>query len=483
MQNEIIDIPPETSTAIALRPESSVGRAMTVDELHNQLEFIRQVMRTEMREGQDYGKIPGTGEKPTLLQPGAQKLLMTFNLTETVKKEVLREYPGMHREYEFTVEVRAGNGKAWDGVGTCTTLESKYRYRKAERKCPKCGKSTIIQGKSEYGGGWVCWKKKGGCDAKFGETEPLIVNQPGGAVENEDPADCWNTVRKMAFKRALVAAAINATNTSELWTQDLEDIELSNVRKSPTGSQNVSKASEPVKMAPGGSQASKQAAVESFKAEEGGFDSALAPARDPASAKPSTPSKLASEAHKQRMLECLHAIPNAPGVSIVTEYFQAVNALLPGSETLADLKLQWVPTTPEQMNALAKAIADFENGDPAVFPWKVDHAPEAAADKPHVATVKAKDPEWFWKILISVPRRGMKKAEYERQPDTIESLYKAMKSGDKESQKRLFGMTKWVPAPREYNGKVYQPTEADLLCKKALDAFVAWEKQETELLR
>src|SRR5437899_2341796 len=199
---------PDTASNSALvRIESgAVGRAMTIDELHRNLEFIRQVMRNEMREGQDYGKIPGTGDKPTLLQPGAQKLLMTFNLTEQVKKEVLREYQNFHREYEFTITVCAGNGKEWDGVGTCSTLESKYRYRKAERKCPKCGKETIIQGKPEYGGGWVCWKKKGGCDAKFPSDEPAIASQPGGTVENEDPADQWNTVRKMAFKRGLVAA-------------------------------------------------------------------------------------------------------------------------------------------------------------------------------------------------------------------------------------------------------------------------------------
>ena len=33
--------------------------------------------------------------------------------------------------------------------------------------CPKCGAAAIIESKPEYGGGYVCWEKKGGCGAKF----------------------------------------------------------------------------------------------------------------------------------------------------------------------------------------------------------------------------------------------------------------------------------------------------------------------------
>jgi hypothetical protein len=44
--------------------------------------------------------------------------------------------------------------------------------------CPKCGAAAIIKGKAEYGGGWVCFKKKGGCGAKFAydpaEGEPPV---------------------------------------------------------------------------------------------------------------------------------------------------------------------------------------------------------------------------------------------------------------------------------------------------------------------
>ncbi len=35
--------------------------------------------------------------------------------------------------------------------------------------CPVCGKDAIIKSKAEWGGGWVCFKKKGGCGTKWPE--------------------------------------------------------------------------------------------------------------------------------------------------------------------------------------------------------------------------------------------------------------------------------------------------------------------------
>lgn len=212
--------------AVVVRDERQLER-LPLDEVHAQLEFIRQVMAREMKEGQDYGKIPGCGDKPGLFQPGAQKLLLTFQLTPHVKKEVLRELPHPtiigHREYEFTLTLKSKAGREWDGVGTCSTLESKYRYRKSFRKCPKCGKETIFKSK-DAPFGFYCWAKKGGCAAKFGPDDKSITSQEEGKSDNDNPAEFWNTVRKMAFKRALVHGSINATNTSELWSQDLEDL-------------------------------------------------------------------------------------------------------------------------------------------------------------------------------------------------------------------------------------------------------------------
>jgi hypothetical protein len=46
--------------------------------------------------------------------------------------------------------------------------------------CPVCGKYAIIKGKEEYGGGWLCYKAKGGCGAKF-TVDPATVNQNSSA--------------------------------------------------------------------------------------------------------------------------------------------------------------------------------------------------------------------------------------------------------------------------------------------------------------
>lgn len=441
----------QAEQALVVREHGAVGRAMTIDELHRNLEFIRDVMRKEMREGQDYGKIPGAGEKPCLLQPGAQKLLMTFNLTECVKKEVLREYPPYHREYEFTVSVQAGNGKTWDGVGTCSTLESKYRYRKAERRCPKCGKNTIIAGKAEYGGGWLCWAKKGGCGAKFDQDAEAIVSQPGGQVENENPADQWNTVRKMAFKRALVSAAINATNTSELWTQDIEE-----------GAEDGLEASK-----------APQTRVEPSKPAKPCQDTA------PTTKTPQKPPSDATESFRTVMLKRLDAGPGGVCRDLVTGYFRAIDGLLE-TEQLEELPLSEVPVSKEEFEALKAKLAEFENGDKAerAFPRHL----EAEAKKPEPAK-QPKEDQWWRDIIVPIPHKGQSRAEYLKSPETLGSLYESRHGDDENAQiarQRLWGfVTNYQPKPwTKRDGTQMPPSEADVKFREALDAFLEFFKRE-----
>jgi hypothetical protein len=35
--------------------------------------------------------------------------------------------------------------------------------------CPKCGVDAIRRGRDDWGGGWYCWRKAGGCGAKWPE--------------------------------------------------------------------------------------------------------------------------------------------------------------------------------------------------------------------------------------------------------------------------------------------------------------------------
>lgn len=215
-----------SNNGTALTLTNKERQTAMVEAVKDQMEAITALMRSAMVTGIDYGVIPGTGSKPTLLKPGAEKLCMLFKLSTKVEK-VVRDFPGGHREYEITVTLarRDEDGEFFgEGVGTCSTLESKYRYRNGQRMCPDCGKAAIIKGKAEYGGGWVCFKKKDGCGAKFDDGDRAIEEQQVGKVDNPDIADAYNTVLKMAKKRALVDAVLTATAASQIFTQDLEDM-------------------------------------------------------------------------------------------------------------------------------------------------------------------------------------------------------------------------------------------------------------------
>ena len=203
--------------------EAKETAPLTAQEIKSQVQLIQEVMQAVMQEGYHYGVIPGT-EKPTLLKPGAEKLTTTFRLAPLLHVET-RELGNAHREYQVRCTlVHIPTERVYgEGVGLCSTLESRYRYRNADRTCPDCGRTTIIKGKAEYGGGWLCFQRKGGCGAKFAEQDISIVSQAAGRVENTDLADIYNTVLKMAKKRALVDATLTATAASDIFTQDLED--------------------------------------------------------------------------------------------------------------------------------------------------------------------------------------------------------------------------------------------------------------------
>ena len=198
--------------------------AMSVEGVMAQVHAIQDLMRQAMIKDEHYGVIPGC-VKPSLLKPGAEKLGMMFRLSPayTITR---REHGNGHLEFEVTCRLtHIKTLEIWgEGVGSCSTLETKFRYRKAEQTCPKCGKPTIIKGKKEYGGGWLCYQKKGGCGAKFVDGDKDIENQNMGRIEHDNPADYYNTVLKMAKKRAQVDAILTATAASDIFTQDVEEM-------------------------------------------------------------------------------------------------------------------------------------------------------------------------------------------------------------------------------------------------------------------
>ena len=205
--------------------EATVASTLTLDALVARTRLIQEAMRDLMKEGEHFGKIPGS-DKPALLKPGAELLGVLFQLAPTFTETESLERPGGHYTVKVKCALLNGYRLVGEGLGLCTTRESKYAYRKGDRKCPACGHEAIIKGKEEYGGGWLCFKKRGGCGAKFNAGDATIESQVSGRVENDDLADIYNTVLKMAVKRAHVAAILVSTGASDIFTQDLEDLPL-----------------------------------------------------------------------------------------------------------------------------------------------------------------------------------------------------------------------------------------------------------------
>ena len=207
-----------------LAPVTSVNNMIGV---YNQMtDFVKAALKEDV----DYGMIPGTS-KNTLYKPGGEKLARFFGLSPSFHDlDITEDWTGADHDDEPFFYYRQECMLMRNGVlmasaqGSCNSWEKKYRYRSAKKVCPTCKTENIIKGKEEYGGGWICWKKNGGCGAKFRDGDKAIEGQKTGQVKNPDVHDLVNTILKMAQKRAFVAAVLLAVNGSEFFTQDMDDL-------------------------------------------------------------------------------------------------------------------------------------------------------------------------------------------------------------------------------------------------------------------
>jgi hypothetical protein len=180
------------------------GGALTAVQVRAQVNLIQDVMKSVMQNGQHYGVIPGAGTKPTLLKPGAEKLMLTFHLSPDPIVEDLSTSDA-HR-YRVTCRICDRDGRfLGSGLGEASSDEEKYKWR--AMVCPEEFEATPEDRKR------VKWKKG------FGDKPAYKLLQ----VRTE-PADIANTILKMAKKRALVDAALTVTAASDIFTQDLEDL-------------------------------------------------------------------------------------------------------------------------------------------------------------------------------------------------------------------------------------------------------------------
>ena len=205
-----------------------------VNRYNSVIEFTRRVLKP----GRDYGIIPGTGGGKknedglpsaganTLLKPGAEKLCTLFGLSARFDDyRVTEDWERGLFYYAYKCILSRNGRDIAECIGSANSMEKKYRS--VSRKCPMCQKETIFRSKPRQGEadqGWYCWKKKGGCGATFAVDDPAITDQKE-TTDAAAAADKINTLQKMAQKRAYVGAALLATNASEFFTQDMEDMQ------------------------------------------------------------------------------------------------------------------------------------------------------------------------------------------------------------------------------------------------------------------
>ncbi len=181
---------PTVSTEVVVRSDGSLPAPpmMKPGEAVVMMKTIDKYIKDAMVENVDYGVIPGTGNKPTLLKPGAEKLCALFALSATV--ELVEEIQDHFREWEFEV---------WN------KKEKKYETKKATGWFFYRYRATLTQ----RGTGTVMATAEGSCSSQERGKE----RQPA------------NAVMKMAQKRAIVGATLQATWSSGRFTQDMEEMQ------------------------------------------------------------------------------------------------------------------------------------------------------------------------------------------------------------------------------------------------------------------
>lgn len=164
----------EQETAVTVRSES-----LSLKQVTDRVNLVHEILNKVMLKGTHYGSVPGCGKKDVLLKPGADLLAMTFRLVPQFKVE-RTDLENGHREFDVTCSMFNPSGELLgQGVGSASTMEKKYRYR---------------------------WEGEGESRHK---------------TENEDIADVYNTVLKIAKKRAHIDATLTVTGAADIFTQDL----------------------------------------------------------------------------------------------------------------------------------------------------------------------------------------------------------------------------------------------------------------------
>jgi hypothetical protein len=156
----------------AVNPVSIIENT-NLSQIQGTLQKISQfqaLVQSQLKQNHDFGIIPGT-PKPTLLKPGAEKILMLLGLTSEFEIiDSTRDFEKGFFQYQVRCRLYKNGMVITEGLGSCNTKERKY--------------------------------------------------------VKQDPFSVDNTVLKMGKKRALIDATLLVASLSEVFTQDIEDMDL-----------------------------------------------------------------------------------------------------------------------------------------------------------------------------------------------------------------------------------------------------------------
>lgn len=157
------------------------------------LQEIRQFVKEELREGidQDFAVIPGTGKKPSLLQPGAEKIIEKLGLAPTFPVSSVKWAYENHEAGEYMVDVLCQLVNLYTG---------------------------LVQAECWGSAGRSAQEELDASNAKARE-----YNKPERSLSFRDKGLARNTAFKLAQKSALVGATLKAARLAVEFTQDVED--------------------------------------------------------------------------------------------------------------------------------------------------------------------------------------------------------------------------------------------------------------------
>jgi hypothetical protein len=128
----------------------------TVAHAIDRKEQVNQFIADVLKDGEDYGKMPGGRIEKVLLKPGAEKLCSIFGLTPRFVAELeVEDWTGADHGgeplfyYRYKCQLFRGERLMGESIGSANSWEAKHRYRwvaKDELPAELAGAKLVARG-------------------------------------------------------------------------------------------------------------------------------------------------------------------------------------------------------------------------------------------------------------------------------------------------------------------------------------------------